>query len=50
MAFVSLNDDGTQVVGIFNMPQNEPMPNGYAGELPDDDVRVIEFLNKGTQS
>ena len=46
MAFVSLNEDQTQVIGIFNMPQNDPVPYGYFGELPDDDARVIEFKTK----
>lgn len=43
MAFVSLNEDGTQVVGIFNTPQQVPYPQGYYGEMPDDDERVIAF-------
>lgn len=45
MAFVSLSSDQTQVTGIFNMPQNDPAPQGYFGEIPDDDARIVAYLN-----
>lgn len=45
MAYVSLSQDRTKVTGIFNMPQNEPVPQDYFGEIPDNDQRVIDFLN-----
>jgi hypothetical protein len=45
IVFVSLNEDGTKVNGIFNMPQNDPLPDGYAGEMDDSDPRIVEFLN-----
>ena len=43
MAYVSLSEDGTKVTGIFNMPQNDPAPDGYAGEIDDSDPRIIAF-------
>lgn len=45
MAFVAFNNDETEVVGIFNMPQQEPYPEGYSiSPIPDDDERVVAFL------
>lgn len=49
MAFVSLSEDESEVVGIFNMPQQEPYPEGYVGELPDNDERVIAFMERLSQ-
>ena len=43
MAFVSLNPDATEVIGIYQMPQNEPQPLGYT-VIPDDDARIVAFL------
>lgn len=43
MAYVSLNSDQTEVVGIFHSPQQEPFPEGYYGQMPDDDARLVAF-------
>lgn len=45
MVYVSLNDDQTKVIGIFESPQIEPIPEGYFGEIENDDPRLLEFLS-----
>ena len=48
MAFVSLTDPTqpltSPVTGVFNSPQNSPLPVGYIGHLDDNDSRIAEFL------
>lgn len=41
--FVSLSEDQITVVGLFNMPQQAPLPVGYFGALPTSDSRVVAF-------
>lgn len=43
VAYVSLNEDQTEVIGHYHSPQNEPQPLGYA-VVADDDPRLIAYL------
>ena len=41
-AFVSLNDDQTEVITEYARPQNPPQPPGYA-VVDDTDPRLLAF-------
>ena len=41
--YAALSPDQTEVIGVFNMPQQSPLPAGYFGELDTTDPRVISF-------
>ena len=49
MAFVTVQDATNPAIspltGIFNFPQNEPVPEGYIGHIEDTDPRIATFLN-----
>ena len=48
MAFVSVEDvtkpKTSPITGVFNSPQNEPAPEGYIGEISDEDPRLIVYF------
>lgn len=43
MAYVSLDNSGN-VVAVYNTPQNDPKPSGYA-VIPDNDIRMDSYKN-----
>jgi len=47
MAYVAVTDPTnpatSPITGIFNMPQNDPTPPGYIGQIDDSDPRIATY-------
>ena len=48
MAFVAV-EDPTQpvtspIIGMFAVPQNNPAPEGYIGEIDDSNARIATYI------